>query len=389
MNQRFAITGLGVIHQHGNNPRTFWQSLCVGRAGVAGPDGTIPLTEFNPEALLSEDRIRRMDRVSQILTGAVKSAVNDRTEPSNRIQPEHIGMCVSTNLGSLDTIVQFTARNIARGPQRANPMEYPNTALNAGTGYACIETGLQGYNNTLSGSGALAEAWDVLSLRRNPAILAAGMEEASRPRQQGALEISPTRPRPLSSQRDGAWMGEGAAALRIEKEDPSSAPRAGVYSRYAGYAGTFDAVGLNNNDPQGGQLSRAVRQALERAEIPAESIGGIMVSAEGSPAEDAREMRALESVFGRRLGEIPVFAFAGALGRLDGAAEAFGALCASLALSTGQWPASPWFVPDPDLPKLKIATQASAFNGQSVLLTITDRTGVNYAYLFEKNNKET
>ncbi len=384
MKQRFAVNGLGVVHQHGSSAQTFWQALCEGRAGAGDPDGIIPLTEFNPEALLSEDRIRRMDRASQILAMAVKSAVNDKEKTSAQIQPEHIGMCVSTNLGSLDTIVRFTARNISRGPQRANPMEYPNTALNAGTGYACIETGLKGYNNTLSGSGALAEAWDVLALKRNPVILAAGMEETSRPRQQGALEISRTRPRPLSLHRDGAWLGEGAAALRIENKNPRSAHRAGGYAWYAGYAGSFDAVGLNNNDPEGRQLARAVRQALERAEIPAESIGGIMVSAEGSPAEDAREIRALESVFGRQLGELPIFAMAGALGRLDGAAEAFGALCVSLVLSTGQWPASPWFVPDPSLPKLKIATQASAFNGQSVLLIITDRTGVNYAYLFEK-----
>ncbi len=387
MKQKFAVTGLGVLHQHGSSPQTFWQALCEGRAPAADQEGVISLKEFTPETLLSEDNIRRMDRASQILASAVKSAVIETRESLKQVQPEHIGMCVSTNLGSLDTIVRFTARNISRGPQRANPMEYPNTALNAGTGYASIETGLKGYNNTLSGSGALAEAWDVLALKRNPAILAAGMEEASRPRQQGALEISRTRPQPLSLQRDRAWLGEGAAALRIEKENPSIVHQeAGVYAWYAGYAGTFDAVGLNNNDPEGGQLARAVRQALERAEIPAESIGGIMVSAEGSPAEDAREMRALESVFGRRLGDIPVFAMAGALGRLDGAAEAFGALCASLALSTGQWPASPWFVPDPSLPKLNIATQASAFNGQSVLLSITDRTGVNYAYLFEKNN---
>ncbi len=157
MKQRFAVTGLGVVHQHGSSPQMFWQALCEGRAEDGGPEGVIPLTEFNPGALLSEDRVRRMDRVSQILAVAVKSAVNDKIESSTRIQPEHIGMCVSTNLGSLDTILRFTARNISRGPQRANPMEYPNTALNAGTGYASIETGLKGYNNTLSGSGALAE----------------------------------------------------------------------------------------------------------------------------------------------------------------------------------------------------------------------------------------
>lgn len=384
MKAGWAVTGLGVLHQAGQNPEDFWANACAAQRMITEAPGVVTLTAFAPEAQLPEDHARRMDRISQMLAVMAAGLVR-RLGTAALSRPDRVGLCNSTNLGTLDSILNFSRRLFERGPQRANPMEFPNTVLNAGAGHACLETGLRGHNNTLCGAGSLAEAFDALCLGRADAMLATGLEEAAAPQRETVAQWAADRPRPLSRGRDGCWLGEGAAGLFLEPAERAGRRQAEVIARYLAHAETFDARGFNALDPDGRELQRALRLALERAGLAPDQVDGVMVSANGLAEEDARLARCLAAVFETRLAVIPVYAFSGLTGYLSGAAEAMGALCACLALQSRRWPASPWHVPDPGLPALCVGPEAADFDGRVVLSVTADHFGDNHVHVFTRS----
>lgn len=384
MKAEWVVTGLGVLHQAGQTPEDFWNNACGASCLTREAPGVVALNPFVPEALLPEDHVRRMDRMSQVLAVMVVSLLR-RLGPGAVGDPSRVGLCSSTNLGTLNSILNFSRTVFKRGPQRANPMEFPSTVLNASAGYACMETGLRGHNNTICGSGSLAEAHDALCLGRADAMLATGLEEAAVPQRETVAHWAKDRPRPLSRGRDGCWLGEGAVGLFLESADRARARKASAVARYLGYAETYDAQGFRTLDPLGSELQRAMRLALDRSGLSPDQVDGVVVSASGLPDEDARLAASLAGVFGSRLAGLPVYAFSGLTGYLSGAAEAMGAFCACLALQTRRWPASPWHIPDPDLPVLHIRAAASGFEGRVVLSVTTDHFGDNHAHVFSRS----
>jgi 3-oxoacyl-[acyl-carrier-protein] synthase II len=180
-------------------------------------------------------------------------------------------------------------------------------------------------------------------------------------------------------------LGEGAVGLFLESADRARARKASAVARYLGYAETYDAQGFRTLDPLGSELQRAMRLALDRSGLSPDQVDGVVVSASGLPDEDARLAVSLAGVFGSRLAGLPVYAFSGLTGYLSGAAEAMGAFCACLALQTRRWPASPWHIPDPDLPVLHIRAAASGFEGRVVLSVTTDHFGDNHAHVFSRS----
>ncbi|MEW6517435.1 MAG: beta-ketoacyl synthase N-terminal-like domain-containing protein [candidate division FCPU426 bacterium] len=384
MTPELVVTGLGMLHQAGQTPEDFWAWACRAPQLTIEAPGVVPLAPFTPEELIPEDHVRRMDRMSQMLTVMILKLMAG-LGPGAVPDPDRVGLCSSTNLGTLDSILKFSRRVFAHGPQRANPMEFPSTVLNASAGFACLETGLRGHNNTTCGSGSLAEAFDALCLGRADAMLATGLEEAAGPQRQTVAQWADGVPRPLSLGRNGCRLGEGAAGLFLEPGERARGRKARVIARYRAHASTYDARGFDTLDPQGRELQRAVQLALERAGLEPGHVRGIVVSASGLVDEDRRLALALDAVFGKGLAAVPLYAFSGLTGYVSGAAEAMGAVCACLALQTRRWPASPWHVPDPDLPAVRIPAEAGGFDGEVVLSVTTDHFGDNHAHVFTRS----
>jgi|GEM_PF-5284573 len=381
MRLKAAITGLGVVHALGQNLETFWAGLRDG-APLPASGGVLGLTLEHPENWISEAWLRRMGKDAQMLVVAAKQAIARAGEGLG--SPRPAGMTVSTNLGSFSQVYQSVQTILVQGPDRLNPMEFPNAVLNAANGYASIECGLKGYNDTLAGWGALGEACDALLLGRVDQVLVGGMEEAAGPQSRMVPGRAVDQPRPFSPGRQGLWLGEGAAALVMESEVSARSRGAGPCAWLTGWGASYDAAGYDRADPAGRDLSRAIRLAIAQAEIGLGAIDGVVGFSDGTETGDSRAARALHDVWGGRLAEMPLFAMGGALGSLEGAAEAFGAVCAGLILARGEWPASPWHAADSSLPRLRVAAGAEPFRGQRVLLALTDRFGANYAYCLEK-----
>ena len=107
-----------------------------------------------------------------------------------------------------------------------------------------------------------------------------------------------TASRPFDRGRDGFVLGEGAWMLVLEREDTARARGATVYAWVEGYASTCDAYHRVQMDPDGGEIVRAMRTAIERAERPAESIGYVNYHGTSTQLNDAIEVACVKRVFG-------------------------------------------------------------------------------------------
>jgi hypothetical protein len=151
--------------------------------------------------------------------------------------------------------------------------------------------------------------------------------------------------RPLTAQRSGVLLGEGAAIFLLQSED-SLGPDVPV-AEISGWARTGDGFHPFQPDLAGRGMARAFRQALESAELAADQIGLVSVHGTATELNDAAEVAALTEVFGD--GKIPAaYAPKGALGHTLEAAGLVESAVAVRSLITDVAPPTPGVVPDGD-----------------------------------------
>ncbi|GAI12178.1 unnamed protein product, partial [marine sediment metagenome] len=73
--------------------------------------------------------------------------------------------------------------------------------------------------------------------------------------------------RPFDAERDGFVLGEGAAVMVIEDASYAVERGAPILAEIVGYSSTSDAFHLTQPSPDGEGAARALRLALERADL--------------------------------------------------------------------------------------------------------------------------
>src|SRR5699024_4904185 len=116
---------------------------------------------------------------------------------------------------------------------------------------------------------------------------------------------------PLSAQRHGINIGEGAAVF-IMRREPSPVALLGVGE-------TSDAYHISAPDPSGAGAMAAMQQALADANLTPAQIGYINLHGTATPQNDAMESQAVASVFGD---DIPCSSTKPLVGHILGAAGA-------------------------------------------------------------------
>jgi 3-oxoacyl-[acyl-carrier-protein] synthase II len=368
---KIVLRNFGILHALGQNPEVFWNALC--KEPALPQTAYAELGPFQSETQINEDRLRRMDRFSQMLTVAVKQAL---AGSDSKVDLDRFGMITSTQFGPFESIIHFSTRIYQAGPNRANPMEFPNTVINAATGHACIETGLRGHNDTLAGPGALAAAYDALVLGRADRMVAAGVDELGFGQRQvlSAFE-SCEGALPKTGEHDRLY-GEGAAALVLEKGLEWLGPSEVELS---GYISGFEAETAFGVGAQTGSIPLQLQAFLTKSGIAPAALGGVIFSGEGGLASEGRFFKIVQEAFGSERPDLPIFCLAQKTGYLWGAAEIVAALCARQILLSGQWPQSA-------IKRLDLHSSLGAQLGNpSVILVLHwDPFGAYFAYLFSR-----
>ncbi|MGN9810282.1 beta-ketoacyl synthase N-terminal-like domain-containing protein [Micromonospora sp. BQ11] len=151
--------------------------------------------------------------------------------------------------------------------------------------------------------------------------------------------------RPFSAGRTGLLLGDGVAAVVLERADRARRPLADLL----GWGRAGDAFHPCQPEPTGRGLARATHAALDRAGLRPEAIGYVNANATGTGGSDASEAAALRAVFGAATP--PVSSTKALHGHALEASGLLELVVTVLVLRHGKLPVNAgWRGPDPDCP---------------------------------------
>ena len=171
----------------------------------------------------------------------------------------------------------------------------------------------------------------------------------------GLDAVSAERCNPLSANRAGINIGEGAALFLMGRDEGPV--------RLAGWGESADAHHMSAPEPSGRGAAEAMRRALARAGVAPGEVDYVNLHGTATPQNDAMESLAVERVLGR---DVPVSSTKPLTGHALAAAGAIEAAFAWHALvdnPTGRLPVHWWDgVADPALPALRAVAPGMALS---------------------------
>lgn len=351
-----VVTGLGTTSPLGGDVASTWKALLAGESGVTTLEHEwvaqheLPVTfaaqaKVPAEEVLTRQETKRLDPSAQFALISAREAWADAGSPE--VDPERILVDYATGIGGLWTLLDGWDTLREKGPRRVLPMTIPMLMPNAAAAAVSMGLGAKGGARTVvsacaSGTESIANAYEHLQLGLADVVVAGGTEAVIHPLPIAAFAAmqalskrndDPARAsRPYDKDRDGFVLGEGAATLVLETLEHATARGARIYAELAGGGITSDSYHITAPDPEGLGASRAVHAALKQAGASVDDVTHINAHATSTPVGDIAEFAALKSVFGDRVGSIPVSATKAATGHLLGGTGALEALFTVLAV---------------------------------------------------------
>jgi 3-oxoacyl-[acyl-carrier-protein] synthase II len=353
------VTGLGVKTPAGNDLDTFWSRLLSGRSTAATIERYDPspmpvrigceVRDFDPTAYLGPKEARRLDRVTQLGLAAAIDALADAGDPG--ADPARCAVILGTGIGGLITLEEQISVYIEKGAGRVSPFLVPMMMTNATAGTVAMQMGWTGPNLCIStacaaSAHAIGEAARLIRDETSDVVMTGGAESSMTPvaisafARMTALSGRNDDPehasRPFDAARDGFVMGEGAAALLLERWDRAVARGARIYGEVVGYGRNADAYHITAPSPGGEGAAACMQLALDDAGLSPAAVSHVNAHGTSTPLNDAAEAEAIRKVFGEAAP--PVTSTKGVTGHLVGAAGATEAVACLLAIRDGSVP---------------------------------------------------
>jgi 3-oxoacyl-[acyl-carrier-protein] synthase II len=136
----------------------------------------------------------------------------------------------------------------------------------------------------------------------------------------------------------GLNLGEGGAFLVLERAGAAERRGATALAAVLGYGLAADAHHPTAPDPTGRGAVRSVSAALAQAGLSVADIDYVNGHGTGTPANDRMERRVMVSLFGDRVGDVPISSTKSQVGHTLGASGAIEAITCVLALQGGRLP---------------------------------------------------
>jgi 3-oxoacyl-[acyl-carrier-protein] synthase-1 len=327
-------------------------------------DRVIPVGRVIAELPTIPARLRAHDsRNNRLMLAAFAQIADEFDRLRTRIPADRIGIVLGTSTSGMAEGERAIAIHARDG---AFPAEFSYRQMEIGDPavFLARHLGIEGPAYTVStactsAGKAIVSARNLIQANLCDAVLTGGVDSLCQLTVNGfaALEsISDVRCQPLSVNRRGINIGEGAA-LFILSSEPSLVSLVGVGE-------SSDAHHISAPEPAGRGAIQAMRAALADGGLQPEDIGYVNLHATATPKNDAMESLAVSSVF-----KVipPVSGTKPMTGHALGAAAALeAAFCwLSIADSRGRLPVHVWDgQADPDLPRLPVVSPGQCFDGR-------------------------
>ncbi len=135
--------------------------------------------------------------------------------------------------------------------------------------------------------------------------------------------------RPFGPERPGLTLGEGAGFLLLEPMDDVLASGRRPLAELRGFGMSSDAHHMTAPPEDGRGAERAIRQALEMAEVNPDEVTYVNAHGTGTRLNDAAEAAAINRLFGER---VPVMSCKGLVGHTLGGAGGIEAVASVISL---------------------------------------------------------
>ncbi|TCW86985.1 beta-ketoacyl-[acyl-carrier-protein] synthase II [Burkholderia sp. SRS-46] len=207
-----------------------------------------------------------------------------------------VGVVIGTSTSGIRAAEEAFAHRAATGAMPA-AFDYRQMEIGTAAPFVKAALGLAGPAYTLStactsSAKAFAAARRLLRLRICDAVLVGGADSLCELTMQGfaSLEsVSATRTNPMSRNRCGINIGEGAAVFVMSREEGEI--------RLAGVGESSDAYHISAPDPDGRGAEAALREAIADAGVTPSAIGYVNLHATATRHNDAMEAHVMARVF--------------------------------------------------------------------------------------------
>jgi 3-oxoacyl-[acyl-carrier-protein] synthase II len=355
--RRVVITGMGVIAPNGIGIENFWDSLVHGRSGIRRitrfDASSYPfqiageVNDFDPLNYMGPKSARRMDRFAQFAVACTRMAIDDANLKISEKNSDRIGIALGSALGGFPIAEEQYAIFLEKGLRRVDPFLATRTFVGGSTSQVSIELGIHGHSNTIGGACAVGSdsvGYAFYAIKNNLAeIMITGASEAPIApltiggfSSMGALSTrngDPTRAsRPFDKERDGFVMSEGAGVLILEDLENALKRGAPIYAEMLSYCTTNDAYKMTHPLPTGRQAMKAMKLAIQYANMNLSDIDCINAHGSSTPLNDKIETMIIKGIFGEYAYKIPISANKSMIGHSLGAAGSIELIASALTI---------------------------------------------------------
>lgn len=381
--QEILVTGMGMLSPIGAGMEEFLTGLRTQRSGIApierfntaglGCRHAGLVEQFSPRRLAPTVDTRRMDNLTRFAVITTAMAMDD-AGLMGRVSPERIGLHVALTRGPVATQEAFLDSLARNGVEGLSAKYFPSMVLSTLSGQIAQACRIKGASfSFVDGAGAglwaLAHAHHYLGLHPElDAIVVVAADELGSLFYQlydrlGLLALDSEAPAIYSPQGSGLVLGEGAAALVVERAEHALNRNAEVYGRIVTTALGCDSGTNGCKAPNGARLESLARQALRANDEQVDLIYGL---GRGVAQYDMCEVQALSPLLNEKAAKL--CCLNGQIGLAEAASGLFAAGAALLSMHHGEaYPALCTAEAPPTLPLVRDQIHHGDFHHALVL----------------------
>jgi len=320
MSKRVVITGMGIYSCIGTNLEEVRQSLFEGKSGIVVDADRIafgfksPLTGMVPVPELKKELNRRqrisMGEESEYAYMATMEALALAGLQVEELAGREVGILFGNDSVSKAVIEATDIVREKKDTQLIGSGAIFKSMNSTVTMNLATIFGLSGVNMTISaacasGSHAIGLGYMFIQQGLQDMIICGGAQEINRYAMAsfdglGVFATDIGHPqlasRPFDKKRTGLVPSGGAATLILESYESAMERGAPIIAEIIGYG--FSSNGGHISTPNIEGPAKAMRRALEQADIQAADVGYINAHATSTPIGDANEAKAILDVFG-------------------------------------------------------------------------------------------
>lgn len=344
---RVVVTGYGLTSPIGNTPEEFWNSLTTGKIGIGeitkfdhsefAVHNAAEIQDFPFDKYFVKKDTNRFDAYSLYALYAAQEAVNHAGLEVEALDRDCFGVIVASGIGGIKEIEDQVLRLYDKGPKRVKPLTLPKALPNMASGNVAMRFGANGVCKSIntacaSSNDAIGDAFRSIKFGYQDVMLVGGSEASITPFAIAGFQAltalstteDPSRASiPFDKDRNGFVMGEGSGMLVLESLEHAEKRGATILAEVVGYGNTCDAYHMTSPHPEGQGAIKAIKLALEEAEISPDQIAYVNAHGTSTPANEKGESGAIVSVLGK---DVPVSSTKSFTGHLLGAAGAVEAI---------------------------------------------------------------